>query len=238
MRLVEFIRFNPSRHYLEQFVARAALSLQPGVRVLDAGAGHSPYRQYFHHVTYDAVDLGVAYPDDNNRLAYMCDLSRFPAQSQSYEAIICTQVLEHVKDPLAVLAEFYRLLKPGGMLWVSAPLFFVEHQIPYDYYRYTQYGLQYLFGEAGFAQVQVDQLEGYFGTVSYQMQKGARSLPLRLLLQGSGPTEYALALPLAAIKILFAGLSVCFAHLDVRYKVTVEGHCKNYTVVAVKPTMV
>jgi SAM-dependent methyltransferase len=236
MLIRDIVGFNPSRYYLEKFVKQAATSLKPGFRVLDAGAGHSPYQKLFRHVHYDAVDMGLAYWTDNNTLTYICDLRYIPSDAEVYDAVICTQVLEHVKEPTLVLSELYRLLKPGGYLWLSAPLFYPEHQVPHDYYRYTQYGLQHLVISVGFIVKQLEPLEGYYGTLAYQMQKGAQNIPLQLCSQQPGMVANLVLMPILAVaKFLFAGLSVFFAYLDVYHKLDIAGYCKNYTVIAVKP---
>jgi SAM-dependent methyltransferase len=65
------------------------------------------------------------------------------------DVVVCTEVLEHVPNPHQVVAELSRLLKAGGALYVSVPFSAREHQIPYDFFRYTQYGLRHLFEQAG-----------------------------------------------------------------------------------------
>jgi SAM-dependent methyltransferase len=230
MNLMEFLNFNPSRYYLYEFIQEAAIAAQPGNRVLDAGAGDSPYRDLFRHTQYDAADLGVAY--ETSELTYICDLAFMPVQSNTYDLILCTQVLEHVKEPSLTLRELGRLLKPGGKLWLSAPLFYAEHQIPHDYYRYTQYGLVYLLESAGFEVNELRRLEGYWGTLAYQCRKSSQELPLELY--PTGWERYPLIPLMLMFKFGFAGLSVLFAHLDVRYKLETVGYCKNYILIATK----
>ena len=71
---------------------------------------------------------------------HVCDLTQIPVGDDQFDAVVCNQVLEHVRDPVAVLREIRRVLRPSGRLIYSAPLFYEEHQQPYDFYRYTQYG--------------------------------------------------------------------------------------------------
>jgi hypothetical protein len=132
------------------------------------------------------------------------------------------------------LAEAHRVLRAGGELWLSAPLFYEEHEIPHDYYRFTQYGLRHLLQSAGFTVKRITWLEGYYGTLAYQLATAAQALPLQ-------PSEYGGALiGLAAttmallLKPLFLLLSLAFYRLDRRDKHTSSGQCKNYKAVAVK----
>ena len=95
----------------------------------------------------------------------------------SYDLVFCSQALEHVPDPLRVLREFHRVLKPGGQVWASAPFFYEEHFKPYDYYRYTRFGWRHLATEAGLEVEKIAYLESYYATVSYQLHMAYRELP-------------------------------------------------------------
>ena len=120
-----------------------AAKLKPGSHVLDAGAGASKYRPFFSHCRYMTQDFCnyegplVKYlqPVD-----YVCDITRIPLADGTLDAILCTEVLEHVVNPMAVLAEFSRLLKPGGKLYLTAPHGTTLHMEPYHYYGgFTHY---------------------------------------------------------------------------------------------------
>ncbi len=110
-------------------------------------------------------------------LDYVCELTDIPVEDGRFDRILFNQVLEHLPEPGRALAELHRVLKPGGLIFCSVPLFFAEHQIPHDYYRYTRFALRRLFDEAGFEIDRISWLEGYFGTVAYQFQLMQRSLP-------------------------------------------------------------
>ena len=107
--------------------------------------------------------------------------------------VLLTQVLEHLPDPARVLAELNRVMKPGGTLWLTAPLFYAEHERPYDYFRYTRYGLHRLLKQAGFRVREIEWLEGYFGTLAYQARMVSRQLPHTRADYGGGPRGVALA---------------------------------------------
>jgi SAM-dependent methyltransferase len=227
-------KINSSRVYLEKFVERAGESLAPGGVVLDAGAGDSPYKRFFDHACYESADFcqveGALYPD----ITYLTDLASIPVPDERFDMIICTQVLEHVPDPAAVLSEFHRILKGGGTLWLSAPLYYAEHQIPYDYFRYTQYGLKVLLEDNGFQIRELERLEGYYGTIAYQLETTARELPINPGKYGGGLIGLMAALIALFLKPFFWLLFLVFSRLDLRHKNVSDGHCKNYTVIAEK----
>jgi SAM-dependent methyltransferase len=207
---------NSSRVYLERWVAEAARQGQgKNFRVLDAGSGVGPYRDLFDDVTYESADF-KPFP----QLTYECDLASIPVEDGRFDLVLSTQTLEHLPDPLSVLREFERVVKPGGEVWLSAPLFFEEHGMPYDFYRFTRYGFEHLATEAGFVVREVAWLEGYYGTLAYQLRTAAGQLSVAFL-------------PLRAV---FSLLARMFTSLDLRHKVTDRGMCKNYRCVLVKPT--
>ena len=115
-------------------------------RILDYGCGGSPYRSLFGSCTYHRADLAGDFPVD---FKYGPD-SRLPAELADYDCVLSTQVLEHVLSPTAYLAEAYRVLRPGGHLLLSTHGLFEDHFCPYDYWRWTVYGLRKLVEETGF----------------------------------------------------------------------------------------
>ena len=148
---------------IEDGVSAFAASLPSGARVLDAGAGEGRYAHYFAHCKYIGVDLAVGESAwDYSGLDARADLARLPFRDASFAAALNLVTLEHVSDPARVLGELARILQPGGRLLLVAPQQWCVHQAPHDYYRYTRYGLQHLLAAAGFRQVRIEPLGGFF----------------------------------------------------------------------------
>jgi SAM-dependent methyltransferase len=238
----QFLRFlfdrlfiNSSRRYLEDFLQRAAAAAPAGARVLDAGAGDGRYRHLFLHTQYEATDFAQVHKYYVfERLDFISDLRHLPLAEKRYDQVICSQVLEHINEPGWMLEQLHRVLKPGGTLWLSTPLFFAEHETPHDYFRYTQFGLRYLLEKSGFEILQLEWLEGYYGTLAYQSLSAALALPVLPRHYGSGAVGWVAALVALSLKPLLALASIAASYLDRRHKATHVGLCKNYTVVARK----
>jgi SAM-dependent methyltransferase len=222
---------NSSRYYLDRLMAERAATMPPGSVVLDAGAGYCPYRTTFAHTTYETADF-CQVDKKYGQIDYVCKLDAIPVAAARYDYVMCTQVLEHLPDPAAVLREFHRVLKPHGVLCLTAPLYYEEHEKPYDFYRYTQFGLQHLLDEVGYRVESIEWLEGYYGTLAHQFRKAGRWLPRRPADYGGGLVGLAAAAVAMTLKPQLSLLGRCFERLDVRHKYTAKGHCINYAVVA------
>jgi SAM-dependent methyltransferase len=225
---------NSSRTYLHRFLARAGQAVAPGERVLDAGAGRAPYRDLFAHASYETADFLAVKGKKYAQPDYVCDLARIPVEDGRFDHVLLTQVLEHLPDPAIVLAELHRVLKQDGTLWLTAPLFYAEHEKPYDFFRYTQFGLRHLLAGAGFTVREVAWMEGYLGTLSYQARVMSRALPASRADYGGGAKGLALALGAKAARRGGAHAAQGLAALDLRYKFVGKGLPKNYQVIATR----
>ncbi|MEM0961749.1 MAG: methyltransferase domain-containing protein [Bacteroidota bacterium] len=226
--------FNSSRVRLDEENRAFGASLPAGARLLDAGAGDSPYRTHYAHTVYESADfeqVDRAYGETT----YVCDLSDIPVEGERFDAVVFSQVMEHLPEPRAVLAELFRVLKPGGRMLYSAPLFYEEHDVPYDFYRYTSYGVRHLMAQAGFTVDRLDWLEGYYGTVAYQLNRMAKYLPTRPAEVAPGLTGWLAAPAVAALRVVAAGGSVVLHRLEVRKKHTASGYPKNFVAIVRKP---
>lgn len=225
-------RLSSSRTYLDNFARRAGESVPVGECVLDAGAGSSPYAKWFAHAAYESADHEQ--DEAARRLDYECDLTRLPVEDGRYVLVFLSQVLEHVPSPEAVVAEMARVLKPGGSLWLSAPLFYQEHEQPYDFFRYTQFGLTHLLGLAGMQVERIDWLEGYLGTLGYQMRMASRELPVDARSFGGGSRGLAIAGSMRVARPVLGRAGGVLDRLDRRHRITDRGMPKNYAVIARK----
>ena len=227
-------RGNSSRTYLHAFLARAGQTVRPGELVLDAGAGRAPYRDLFAHATYETADFLAVKGKRYAQPDYVCDLAEIPVADARFDHVVLTQVLEHIPEPARVLAELHRVLRTGGTLWLTAPLFYAEHERPYDFFRYTQFGLRHLLEGVGFEVLEIEWMEGYLGTLSYQARVLSKSLPSSRADYGGGLGGLTLALAAKASRRAAGRAADGLAKLDLKYKFVDRGLPKNYQLVARK----
>jgi SAM-dependent methyltransferase len=121
----------------DEWVRRQAATLPKESWVLDVGAGASKYRPFFMHCRYETQDF-CQYQGDLVKylepITYVSDITAIPLPDGCVDAVLCTEVLEHVVDPIAAVKECARLLKPGGKLFLTAPLLCSLHMEPYHFY--------------------------------------------------------------------------------------------------------
>lgn len=127
----------------------AALAPQCSGRLLDVGCGSKPYRTLFSTEDYVGLEIDSAYARERGFADLYYDGRRFPLDDASFDVILCNQVLEHVFNPDEFLQEIARVLKPGGKLLLTVPFVWDEHEQPYDYARYSSFGLRHLLSQHG-----------------------------------------------------------------------------------------
>ncbi len=132
-------------------------------RLLDVGCEQKPYSAFLHpSVEHIGIDLF-----DGPEVDVVYDGKHLPFPDDSFDAILCTQVLEHAEDVEQVCDEMVRVLKPGGLLIVTVPFIYFEHSAPYDFRRFSRYGIARLFDK----QVEIKEvvLQGAIGSTLGQM---------------------------------------------------------------------
>ena len=181
--------FNQSDRNL--WVRTKARSLAPGSRVLDVGAGTCLYREDFAHCIYETQDFMQydGYRDDREglygRIDYVSDIKAIPVPSESFDAILCTEVLEHVPEPIEALREMSRILKAGGRLFVTAPLGSGLHQLPYHFYGgFTPSWYRYFFEKVGLTVLEIAPNGGFFKLLAQECARVAWTMPQHEHLHG------------------------------------------------------
>lgn len=151
-------------HLHDTALARAAQRYAAG-RLIDIGCAHKPYADMFAPLVDEHV--GVDHADtqhDDARPDIESDAYRIPVPDASFDTALCTSVLEHLEEPAKAIAECHRLLRPGGHAIYSVPFIWHVHEAPRDFYRYSPFGLRYLFEQAGFEVVELQPLSGFWVT--------------------------------------------------------------------------
>lgn len=176
------------------FIARQGLKqhieiLAPALsgRVLDVGCGTKPYQNLFTVDEYVGLDLDSPLSRKLGVADAYYDGTVFPFSDNEFDSLICNQVLEHVFNPDRFLGEISRVLKPGGKLLLTIPFVWDEHEQPFDYARYSTFGLKHLLEKERFEvinQVKINPniatifqlLNAYFYKISYRWPRLLRVL--------------------------------------------------------------
>lgn len=139
------------------FLARRALwkaiagsSHQLAGRLLDVGCGSKPYRRLFSAAAYVGLDIDSETARRRAVADAFYDGKTFPFLDGEFQAVLCNQVLEHVFHPDEFVREIRRVLAPGGKLLLTVPFVWDEHEQPWDFARYSSFGLRALLERNGF----------------------------------------------------------------------------------------
>jgi SAM-dependent methyltransferase len=158
----------PEKARNRAFVEEEAAKLPSGARVLDAGAGQRKFAGIFSRQRYESCDMSGGFYKQKHD--FECFLDSIPKADNTYDAVVNTQVLEHVPDPLAVLKELHRVLKPGGVLLLSLPLNAPLHGQPWHYFHFTHYGVFELARKVGFEMVSCEKKGGAFWALGKRLR--------------------------------------------------------------------
>lgn len=133
-----------NEHTREVWLRQTLERIPEGSRILDAGAGTQKYREFCQHLNYVSQDFGqydgigdtagLQIKDFNyGKVDIISDITAIPEENSSFDAIMCIEVLEHVPDPIKVIKEFSRLIRPGGFLIITAPFCSLTHFSPFHF---------------------------------------------------------------------------------------------------------
>lgn len=154
------------RRSILAFVRRVADSLQAGTVVFDVGAGDAPYRELFAHCEYITTDWANSVHERARHVDVIAPATALPFADHAADAVLLTQVLEHVPEPAAVLSEAARVLRPGGSVYLTVPFVWELHELPLDFWRFTPPSLEKLLDEAGFLEPVIEPRNDCFTTVA------------------------------------------------------------------------
>lgn len=163
----------------DRAIAEALRAHARGGLLLDVGCGEKPYAA----LTRGLVErhVGVDHPGGpfgRRGMDAASSAYRLPFRDGVFRTVLSTSVLEHLEEPVAALQESHRVLEPGGMMICVTPFLWHLHQEPRDFFRYTRYGLEHVFAKAGFADVEVVPLSGFWVTFGqllvYQLYRAHR----------------------------------------------------------------
>jgi SAM-dependent methyltransferase len=152
-----------------------------GEAVLDLGAGTRPYAPLYdrHFAASTAVDVPHSLHGTGG-VDVLASADDLPFEDASFDCVICTEVLEHCRNPRAVVAEIARVLKADGSAFLTTPFLLPLHEMPYDYYRYTPSALEDLAAEAGLSVASISPRGGYGAVALAVLQMPVTKIFLKL----------------------------------------------------------
>jgi SAM-dependent methyltransferase len=142
---------------------------EPRGSLLDLGAGVKPYAPVYRPHFEECIAVDVPHsPHDISGVDVFASAEELPFGEDSFDCVICTEVIEHCTDPATVMKEIRRVLKPGGTALVTTPFLVPLHDMPYDFWRFTPSALRLLAERAG---LEVDSIRprGEYSAVLIEM---------------------------------------------------------------------
>jgi ubiquinone/menaquinone biosynthesis C-methylase UbiE len=167
----------------EVWLEKTLADLPTNWRILDAGAGELKYKTFCPHLQYVSQDFGQYNGQgnaeglqmgnwDNSKLDIVSDITDIPVPDASFDAIMCVEVFEHLPEPVRAVAEFARLLRPGGVLILTAPFCSLTHFAPYYFANgYSRYWYEKVLSEHGFIIEEIQPNGNYFEYLAQELRR-------------------------------------------------------------------
>jgi len=167
----------------ERWLKHILANVPEGYRILDAGAGELQYKKFCRHLEYVSQDFaqyngkgdGSSLQKnrwDQSQLDIVSDITKIPEPDAYFDAVMCIEVLEHLPEPILALAELNRLLRPDGILIITAPFCSLTHYSPYHYYSgFNRYFYEKHLTEMGFEILELDENGNFFEYLAQEIHR-------------------------------------------------------------------
>lgn len=170
------------------FVLDQLARLPAGIILLDAGCGSQRYREYCKHITYKAQDFGQYKTDQKTmlgsvglggtdgyqygKLDYVGNIWNIPEKDKTFDAVLCTEVFEHIPFPIETVKEFSRLLKDDGVCIITAPSNCLRHMDPFFYYSgFTDRWFESVLVESGMEIEKIEPVGDYYSWLAVEVAR-------------------------------------------------------------------
>jgi ubiquinone/menaquinone biosynthesis C-methylase UbiE len=166
-----------------EWVQAALRNVPAGSRLLDAGAGEQLFKSSCAHLSYVSQDIALYDGKGNERglqtgawdtssTDIVSDIASIPEPAASFDAVLCTEVLEHLAEPLAAIKEFSRLLRPGGELILTAPFCSLTHFAPYHFSTgFSRYYFEFHLPRYGFKITEITPNGNFFEYLGQEIRR-------------------------------------------------------------------
>jgi SAM-dependent methyltransferase len=188
-------------------------------KLLDVGCGKMPYKSIF----LSKVSQYIGIDKNGSGVDIKSDFLKTKILANSFDTVLCTQVLEHTPDPRKLLIKIYKILKRNGVLILTAPFTGYLHEVPHDYYRYSIHGLRYLIKNAKFRIVYIRAEGNWISSIGQEIISYLEPTYNRFLLK----------FPKRLIQLFILLFIKALSHLPERF-IKSEYSTINYIVVAKK----
>ncbi len=167
----------------EEWLEKTLKTIPKGSSILDAGAGELKYKKFCDHLKYTSQDFG-GYDGlgnhegkqteswDNSKLDIVSDIINIPVAQETFDAVMCIEVFEHISEPALAVKEFQRVLKQGGKVIITAPFCSITHFAPYYFANgYSKYWYEKVLTEHGFVIDEMVFNGNYFEYIAQEIRR-------------------------------------------------------------------
>ena len=144
-KYAKYLSRSPINHEIVNFLSNAKKT----DRILNIGSGGDISQVIKSCLSKKNIGFLSSDIDPNRSPDFVDDIVNSKLESNSFDLIICAEVLEHVEDPYKAANNLIRILDDGGKIFISTPFIFPTHDAPYDFFRYTEFGLKKIFSNQG-----------------------------------------------------------------------------------------
>lgn len=134
-------------------------------KVIDVGCGSKPYKNFFEYNEYIGIDLKKNNKSHLDEVDQIFDGINIPFEKNTFDSFICSQVFEHVFDLNNLLKSIHAVLKNKGKGLITIPFIWDEHEQPYDYARYTTFGIEDILKKSGFKILSINKINNNFSII-------------------------------------------------------------------------
>ena len=165
------------------WIVKTLKKIPKGYKILDAGAGEQQFKIFCSHLKYVSQDFAKYDGEgdkrglqtkiwDNSNLDIISDITSIPVQNSSFDAILCTEVFEHLPEPLLALKEFSRIIKKEGYLIITSPFCSLTHFAPYHFYSgFNRYFYKTHLPKFGFKIIEIKTNGNFFEYLAQEIRR-------------------------------------------------------------------